>query len=133
MEQQVASINWHRISRDYRKKSRGKAKAKRRTHDLPHLAPGQTVYIQNPRGRRRWDKMGHRKHSGQKYWVKFEDGAGRYVNRIQLRPAYGGGSEDHASDIGVAGSVPVALTDSRNGTSDSDFTTRKLIDKNVTF
>ena len=73
-----------------RKKRRDKAYAKRRTHDLPPLDPGQTVSIQNPKGRRRWDKTGwivHRKHEGRKYLVQFEDGTKRYVNRIQLRPA----------------------------------------------
>ena len=75
-----------------RKKRREKAYTERRTHDLPPLDPGQTVSIQNPKGRRRWDKTGwivHRKHEDRKYLVQFEDGAKKYVNRIQLRPAQG--------------------------------------------
>ena len=79
-----------------RKKRRDEAYAKRRTRDLPPLDCGQTVSIQNPKGRRRWDKTGwivHREHDGRKYLVRFVDGAKRYVNRIQLRPAHGGSTE----------------------------------------
>ena len=90
-----------------RKKRRKDDYAKRRTHDLPILAPGQTVSVQNPKGRNRWDRTGrviHRR--GRKYFVEFEDGARRYVNRIQLRLARGG-SEDQDPDTGVADSLPV--------------------------
>ena len=91
-----------------RKKRRDEAYAKRRTHDLPQLNPGQAVSIQNPKGRRRWDKTGwivHRKHEGRTYLVRFEDGAERYVNRIQLRPAQGGLVE-HVLDQNVPDSEP---------------------------
>ena len=90
------------------KKRRDEAYAKRRTHDLPQLNPGQAVSIQNPKGRRRWDKTGwivHRKHEGRTYLVRFEDGAERYVNRIQLRPAQGGLVE-HVLDQNVPDSEP---------------------------
>ena len=63
-----------------RKERRDKAYAKRRTHDLSQLNPGQAVSIQNPKGRRRWDKTGwivHRKHEGRTYLVRFEGGAQR--------------------------------------------------------
>ena len=80
--------------------------AKRRTRDLPILSPGQTVSVQNPKGRNRWDRTGRVIHrSGRKYFVEFEDGARRYVNRIQLRLARVG-SEDQDSDTGVMDSLP---------------------------
>ena len=100
-----------------RKKQRKDDYAKRRTHDLPILAPGQTVSVQNPKGRNHWDRTGrviHRR--GRKYFVEFEDGARRYVNRIQLRLARGG-SEDQDPDTGVADSLPV--NDGVSGVSNS--------------
>ena len=90
-----------------RKKRRKEDYAKRRTRDLPLLAPRQTVSVQNPKGRNRWDKTGRIIHRhGRKYFVEFENGARRYVNRIQLRPAHRG-SEGQASDTVVADSAPV--------------------------
>ena len=83
-----------------RKENRVKQYARRRTRDLPILAPGQRVHIQCPTGKRRWDSQGqviHVKDDGRKYYVKYDHGYERYVNRIHLKKAYTE-SENEESD-----------------------------------